>query len=100
MVISSGPVLGALVDRAHRVGEFGGIFDATEMNDVLKDWARAQSHTAHRSSRARVQSSAFYSKAQLFQAIAPLLHAKSSVPYSPIYRMISCTTNWRSATIR
>jgi phosphatidylserine/phosphatidylglycerophosphate/cardiolipin synthase-like enzyme len=119
MVISSGGVLGALVDRAHRVTEFGGIFDATQMEGVMKDWARAgggaqnrQPHTEstrhtthgrsaaarssggsrrsgghldahHGASLAQVRGSAFQGKAQLFTAIAPLLHAKSSLPYGP-----------------
>jgi phosphatidylserine/phosphatidylglycerophosphate/cardiolipin synthase-like enzyme len=51
MVISSGAVLGALVDRAHRVAEFGGIFDGPEMRGVMRDWARAgggpSAHSAH-----------------------------------------------------
>jgi phosphatidylserine/phosphatidylglycerophosphate/cardiolipin synthase-like enzyme len=119
MVISSGAVLGALVDRAHRVAEFGGIFDATEMEGVMKDWARAggggqnrEPHTAesrhnthgrahvaarsaagarrpgsghhdqhHGATLAEVRGSAFQGKAQLFSAIAPLLHSKSSLTY-------------------
>ncbi len=124
MVISSGAVLGALVDRAHRVAEFGGIFDATEMEMVMHDWARSSGHAkpanakphteqsrhashghAHGSShggsranvrreartyhdahhgntRAQARGGASQGKAQLFAAIAPLLHSKSSLPYS------------------
>lgn len=119
MVISSGPILGAIVDRAHRVREFAGIFDGTEMEGVIKDWARAgeasagqQRHTGatshrahaqghltqtrrqhhdrrvhqrvrHMNSLAEVRSRAFYGKAHLFRSIAPLLHSKVSLPYSP-----------------
>jgi len=124
MVISSGAVLGALVDRAHRVSEFGGIFDATEMEMVMRDWARSSGHAQprnanphtdeshhtshghahgarhggghvrtqaeagawhdahHSNTRAQALSGASQGKAQLFVAIAPLLHSKSSLPYS------------------
>ena len=123
MVISSGAVLGALVDRAHRVAEFGGIFDATEMEMVMRDWARSSGHAQpenanphtgeshhashghahgarhgahartqvaagayhdahHGNMRAQARGGASQGKAQLFAAIAPLLHSKSSLPYS------------------
>jgi phosphatidylserine/phosphatidylglycerophosphate/cardiolipin synthase-like enzyme len=124
MVISSGAVLGAMVDRAHRVAEFGGIFDATEMEMVMHDWARSSGHaqpknanphtseshhTSHGHARgarhsgahartragagayhdahhgntlAEARGGASQGKAQLFAAIAPLLHSKSSLSYS------------------
>jgi phosphatidylserine/phosphatidylglycerophosphate/cardiolipin synthase-like enzyme len=70
MVISSGTVLGALNDALGRSGlTVAGIFDRTQMQGVIKDWERAKSP----------QSAA---KAQLFEAIAPHLHAKSSQPYA------------------
>ncbi len=99
MVISSGAVLGAMVDRAHRVAEFGGIFDGPQMAGVMKDWARvgkpegsAQPHAAshgkrghqashHSQSLGQIRGAASSGKAQLFASIAPLLHAKPSQPY-------------------
>ena len=151
MVISSGAILGAMVDRAHRVAEFGGIVDGPEMAGVMKDWARvgqpaanarphttgtrhaakgrssgtaqhaaggthgtapagdepaqgatrgkaqaashgaapskhgrpARGHSAahHDNTLGQIRGAASTGKAQLFAAIAPLLHAKGSMPY-------------------
>ena len=86
MVISSGAVLGAMVDRAHRVAEFGGVFDGPQMAGVMKDWARVSQPSEPLGKRARAaigqaRAAASSGKAQLFAAIAPLLHAKQSEPY-------------------
>ena len=76
MVISSGAILGSMADRAHQVAEFGGIFDGPEMAGVVKDWSKAGSGT-----RSGPQGSTTLGKAQLFAALAPLMHAKPSLPY-------------------
>ena len=90
MVISSGAVLGALVDRAHRVAEFGGVFDGPQMAGVMKDWARVSQPAggklqgqegASRAPLGQVRGAASSGKAQLFAAVAPLLYAKQSEPY-------------------
>jgi phosphatidylserine/phosphatidylglycerophosphate/cardiolipin synthase-like enzyme len=70
MVISSGTVLGALNDALGRGGlTVAGIFDRTQMQGVMKDFRRSGSPQS-------------LAKAQLFEAIAPHLHAKSSHAYS------------------
>ncbi len=89
MVISSGTVLGAIADRTHRVDEFAGIFDETQMRQVLRNWTRWQSQgqqpgeTSAAPARARARSATSQGKADLFNAIAPLMHAKHSTPYTP-----------------
>ncbi len=71
MVISSGAVLGSMADRAHQVAKFGGVFDGSEMAGVVKDWSKAGSG----------KGSPAQGKAQLFAALAPLMHSKPSLPY-------------------
>lgn len=41
MVISSGPILGALVDYLKSGGKIRGVYDATQMHGVEKDWQPA-----------------------------------------------------------
>jgi phosphatidylserine/phosphatidylglycerophosphate/cardiolipin synthase-like enzyme len=72
MVISSGTILGALLDAiTHNqvpAGQFGGIYDGPEMAGVLKDWAK---------------SAGLNSKADDFKQVAAHLVKKNSRPFNP-----------------
>jgi phosphatidylserine/phosphatidylglycerophosphate/cardiolipin synthase-like enzyme len=71
MDISSGTVLGAINDCIGRPGlTVDGIFDGTQMEGVVHDWERSGSQQS-------------VAKKQLFEAIAPHLHAKKSTPFAP-----------------
>jgi phosphatidylserine/phosphatidylglycerophosphate/cardiolipin synthase-like enzyme len=69
MVISSGTVLGALADVLDRgaVQEFGGMYDATQMDNVIRLWEGG----AHPNP-----------KIDLFKSVAAHLVGKHSTPYS------------------
>jgi phosphatidylserine/phosphatidylglycerophosphate/cardiolipin synthase-like enzyme len=69
MVISSGTVLGALADVLGRsaVREFGGMYDATQMDNVIRLWEGG----AHSQP-----------KIDLFKSVAAHLVGKRSTPYS------------------
>jgi phosphatidylserine/phosphatidylglycerophosphate/cardiolipin synthase-like enzyme len=69
MVISSGTVLGALADVLNRgaVQEFGGIYDATQMDNVIRLWEGGEH------SRPKIA---------LFKGVAANLVGKHSTPYS------------------
>jgi phosphatidylserine/phosphatidylglycerophosphate/cardiolipin synthase-like enzyme len=84
MVISSGPIMGAIVDRMHRVETFGGIFDGPEMRMVLHEWDRSTSNenSGSQSSAASRRRAASGAKAQQFQQIAEFLHYKKSLPFT------------------
>jgi phosphatidylserine/phosphatidylglycerophosphate/cardiolipin synthase-like enzyme len=71
MVISSGSVLGALIDAIDRGVEIAGIYDGPEMADVLHDFERG----GH-------QGSPGAAKAAQWQAVARHLVAKRSHPYT------------------
>jgi phosphatidylserine/phosphatidylglycerophosphate/cardiolipin synthase-like enzyme len=72
MVISSGTILGALLDAVtHQQvpqAQFGGIYDGPEMAGVLKDWAK---------------SATLNSKADDFEQVAARLVKKNSRPFNP-----------------
>jgi phosphatidylserine/phosphatidylglycerophosphate/cardiolipin synthase-like enzyme len=80
MVISSGPIMGTILDRMHRVNNFGGIFDGPEMQVILNEWDRS-GHQTSDSSTARRRSAAASAKARQFEEIAACLHRKDSLPY-------------------
>lgn len=82
MVISSGPIMGAILDRMHRVDTFGGIFDGPEMRMVLKEWGKSSAHGDGGSSAAARRAAASGAKAQQFEQIAQFLHYKKSLPFS------------------
>ncbi len=73
MVISSGPILGAIADRMHRVAEFGGLIDGPEMHMVMTQWGRATG-TGRRAG-------ASAAKGSQFQELSRFLHVKPSLPY-------------------
>lgn len=81
MVISSGPILGAIADRMHRVDTFGGIFDGPEMAQVLRQWEAPRAN-ADAGSQAGRRSAASAGKAEQFRQIAAFLHRKDSLPFS------------------
>lgn len=68
MVISSGPILGALTDFLQNGGELRGTYDATEMAGVERDWQRP----------GRPRSP----KLEQWLAIKPFLVGKHSTPYT------------------
>jgi phosphatidylserine/phosphatidylglycerophosphate/cardiolipin synthase-like enzyme len=72
MVISSGTILGALLDAiAHEqvpANNFGGIYDGPEMAGVLKDWQKSPNSA---------------SKESVFQQVAAKLVKKNSRPFDP-----------------
>ncbi|HET7883524.1 MAG TPA: phospholipase D-like domain-containing protein [Acetobacteraceae bacterium] len=76
----SGPIMGAILDRMHRVGEFGGIFDGPEMEMILKEWSRS-GHQKESNATAQRRSAASSAKAEQFEQIAQFLHRKDSLPY-------------------
>jgi phosphatidylserine/phosphatidylglycerophosphate/cardiolipin synthase-like enzyme len=68
MVLSSGAILGALVDHLHAGGKLVGVYDATQMQGVVNDWKRSKTPSP---------------KLALWQAVAPHLAGKHSKPYTP-----------------
>lgn len=80
MVISSGPIMGAILDRMHRVHDFGGIFDGPEMHMILNEWDRS-GHQKSDNPTARRRSAAASAKTRQFEDIAAFLHRKDSLPY-------------------
>jgi phosphatidylserine/phosphatidylglycerophosphate/cardiolipin synthase-like enzyme len=81
MVISSGPILGAIADRMHRVNQFGGIFDGPEMHIVMREWGRSRDNAQGEAPAAR-RAAASSGKADQFAAISKFLHVKPSLPFS------------------
>ncbi len=69
MVISSGAVLGALVDAIERGIRVWGIYDGPEMDQVVKDFERGTHGTGQ-------------AKIELWNAVKTNLVAKKSTPYS------------------
>jgi phosphatidylserine/phosphatidylglycerophosphate/cardiolipin synthase-like enzyme len=69
MLITSGPILGALADLLERgrLAEYGGLYDGTQMESVFEQW--------------RGQPAEW--KLAVFQRIAGPLAAKRSTPYAP-----------------
>lgn len=88
MVISSGPILGAIADRMHRVDTFGGIFDGPEMAQIVRQWGKSHAAEDEAGSgaggqaRAMRHSAASAGKAEQFRQIAAFLHRKDSLPFS------------------
>jgi phosphatidylserine/phosphatidylglycerophosphate/cardiolipin synthase-like enzyme len=80
MVISSGPIMGAITDRMHRVETFAGVYDGPEMRMVLKEWGRSEANE-DKGGAAGKRAAASGAKAQQFRAIAESLHYKKSVPF-------------------
>jgi phosphatidylserine/phosphatidylglycerophosphate/cardiolipin synthase-like enzyme len=70
MVISSGSILGALLDAIDhkQVEDFGGIYDGSEMKQVLADWEKSANSA---------------SKINEFKQLAKKLVAKHSTPFDP-----------------
>jgi phosphatidylserine/phosphatidylglycerophosphate/cardiolipin synthase-like enzyme len=68
MVLSSGPILGALFDHLRKGGKLQGVFDGTQMAGVEKDWQPKGKPASP--------------KLALWQAIKPHLHCKTSTPFS------------------
>jgi len=68
MILSSQKILGALSDAIHnkQVKEFSGIYDATQMNNVLRMWKKSGNPAA-----------------TTFRDVASHLVFKKSVPFSP-----------------
>jgi len=81
MVISSGPIMGAMVDRMHRVDTFGGIFDGPEMRMVISQWGRSSANAATNSTSNK-RSAASASKAKEFAELARFMHFKKSLPFT------------------
>jgi phosphatidylserine/phosphatidylglycerophosphate/cardiolipin synthase-like enzyme len=71
MVISSGAILGALVDALGRKVALTGVYDGPQMQVVLADWAKGGA--AGKSA----------GKAQQWKVVAAQLVAKASAPYTP-----------------
>lgn len=69
MVISSAGILGAVIDAASRGVKVTGVFDATQMRGVEKDWEKSPASTQ--------------SKLPLWQQVKALLVGKNSHPYTP-----------------
>ena len=69
MVISSGAVLGALVDAIERGVNVWGIYDGPEMNNVIKDWGKSKYGTGD-------------AKIAQWNVVKNNLVAKHSTPYS------------------
>jgi phosphatidylserine/phosphatidylglycerophosphate/cardiolipin synthase-like enzyme len=65
MVLSSGPILGALIDHLAKKGKIVGVYDATQMAGVEKDWAKTNS-----------------TKLEQWEKIKPLLKGKHSASFS------------------
>jgi phosphatidylserine/phosphatidylglycerophosphate/cardiolipin synthase-like enzyme len=70
MVISSPKILRALADKIAAGLDVTGIYDGPEMDDVVKQWHK------------HATSSASQQKLALWQAVAPRLTAKASVPFT------------------
>jgi len=68
MVISSGSILGALIDAMGRGVKVTGVYDGPEMKMVIADWAKSTKSAG---------------KAAQWAKISPLLTPKQSVPYKP-----------------
>jgi phosphatidylserine/phosphatidylglycerophosphate/cardiolipin synthase-like enzyme len=81
MVISSAPIMGSIVDRMHRVGNFGGVFDGPEMRMVMSEWGRSSANSNGPAPSA-LRAAASSSKAQQFTEIAAFLHHKKSLPFT------------------
>ena len=67
MVLSSGPILGALIDHLAKRGKIVGVYDATQMEGVVRDWQKTSSPSP---------------KLGQWQKIQPLLKGKHSTPFS------------------
>jgi phosphatidylserine/phosphatidylglycerophosphate/cardiolipin synthase-like enzyme len=80
MVISSAPIMGAIVDRMHSVEKFAGIFDGSEMRMVLHEWERSRGQQRG-SATAQRRAGASAAKDQEFREIAQFLHYKKSLPF-------------------
>jgi phosphatidylserine/phosphatidylglycerophosphate/cardiolipin synthase-like enzyme len=80
MIVSSGPIMGAILDRMHRVKDFGGIFDGPEMHMILSEWDRSRHQTSD-SATAHRRHAASSAKADQFEQIAAFLHRKDSLSY-------------------
>jgi phosphatidylserine/phosphatidylglycerophosphate/cardiolipin synthase-like enzyme len=70
MVITSHAILGSLDDALHhnQVQEFSGIYDATQMDKIVKQWSSSSRNSGI---------------AQTFEEVAAHLVGKHSEPYSP-----------------
>jgi phosphatidylserine/phosphatidylglycerophosphate/cardiolipin synthase-like enzyme len=66
MVLSSGPILGALVDHLEAGGKIVGVYDATQMKGVEGDFQRGQTQSP---------------KLALWQQVKPHLVGKHSTPF-------------------
>jgi phosphatidylserine/phosphatidylglycerophosphate/cardiolipin synthase-like enzyme len=71
MVISSGAILGALVDAIGRKVAVTGVYDGPEMKVVMGDWAKG------------AKSGKSSGKPQQWARLAQVLVAKASAPYTP-----------------
>lgn len=71
MVLSSGPILGALVDHLQGGGKLVGVYDATQMNGVEHDWQKTKAPSP---------------KLALWRHVKPHLVGKTSTPYTPTSR--------------
>jgi phosphatidylserine/phosphatidylglycerophosphate/cardiolipin synthase-like enzyme len=69
MLLTSGAILGALSDllETRRPAEYGGIYDRTQMDDVLKQWKGSPGEW----------------KIAVFQRVTAPLAGKRSTPYTP-----------------
>jgi phosphatidylserine/phosphatidylglycerophosphate/cardiolipin synthase-like enzyme len=81
MVVSSGPIMGAIIDRMHRVDKFAGIFDGSEMRMVMREWGRSKANSGGPAPASR-RAAASTGKLQQFQEIAAFLHYKKSLPFN------------------
>jgi phosphatidylserine/phosphatidylglycerophosphate/cardiolipin synthase-like enzyme len=80
MVISSGPIMGAIIDRMHRVEKFAGIFDGPEMRMVMKEWGRSKANSGGPAPASK-RAAASTGKLEQFREIAAFLHYKKSLPF-------------------
>ncbi len=67
MLVTSSAILRALADARKRVADYGGIYDRTQMEGVLRQWQGGPSE----------------SKGPLFEEVVAGLAGKRSTPYSP-----------------
>lgn len=81
MVLSSPYIIGAIGQAMDQVSEFGGIYDASFMDTIKKQWAKGA--LSARSTKAKARSGAT-SQAKLagFEAIEKHMHAKHSIHYN------------------
>jgi phosphatidylserine/phosphatidylglycerophosphate/cardiolipin synthase-like enzyme len=81
MVISSGPIMGAIIDRMHRVDKFAGVFDGPEMRMIMREWGRSKANSDGPVPASK-RAAASTAKLQQFREIATFLHYKKSLPFS------------------